>query len=58
MLGYKPYDTPTIPNSKLQSEDGELLQNPKQYRTLTRPNIIPFLVSVVSQFMNSPRTSD
>ena len=65
MIGCKPCDTPMIPNSKLQLEDGELLQDPEQYRrlvgklnylTLTRPDIA-FPISVVCQFMNSPRTS-
>ena len=32
MLKCKSYDTPMFPYSKLQMEDGELLQNPKQYR--------------------------
>ena len=65
MIGAKPSDTPMIPNVKLGLEDGELLEDPERYRrlvgklnylTITRPDIA-FSVSVVSQFMNSPRTS-
>ena len=61
----KPCDEPMIPKLKLKSEDGRLLQNPEKYRrvvgklnylTITRPDIA-FPVSVVSQFLSSPRTS-
>ncbi|GKC76017.1 uncharacterized mitochondrial protein-like protein [Tanacetum coccineum] len=54
-----------IPKLKLRSEDGRLLHNPEKYRrvvgklnyiTITRPDIV-FLVSVVSQFLITPRTS-
>ena len=65
MIGDKLSDTPMIPNVKLGLEDGELLEDPERYRrlvgklnylTITRPDIA-FSVSVVSQFMNSLRTS-
>ncbi|XP_071686704.1 secreted RxLR effector protein 161-like [Rutidosis leptorrhynchoides] len=54
-----------IPSIKLKTDEGELLMNPDKYRrivgklnylTLTRPDIA-FPVSVVSQFLSSPRTS-
>ena len=53
------------PNTKLLPDQGELLEEPKQYRrlvgklnylTITRP-VIAFAVSVISQFMSSPRTT-
>ena len=54
-----------IPNVKIGLEDGELLEDPKRSRHLVRKlnyhiitrRDIAFSVSVVSQFMNSPRTS-
>ncbi|GJY31670.1 retrovirus-related pol polyprotein from transposon TNT 1-94 [Tanacetum coccineum] len=61
----KPCDEPMIPKLKLRFEDGRLLHNPEKYRrvvgklnylTITRSNIV-FSVSVVSQFLNAPRTS-
>ncbi|GJZ76374.1 retrovirus-related pol polyprotein from transposon TNT 1-94 [Tanacetum coccineum] len=61
----KPCDEPMIPKLKLKSEDGRLLHNPEKYRrvvgklnylTITRPDIA-FSVSVVSQFLTTPRTS-
>ncbi|XP_071732931.1 secreted RxLR effector protein 161-like [Rutidosis leptorrhynchoides] len=54
-----------IPNMKLKADDGDLFINPEKYRrivgklnylTLTRLDIA-FPVSVVSQFLSSPRTS-
>lgn len=65
LIDAKPCETPMIPNVKLTSEDGELLEKPEVYRkivgklnylTLTRPSIA-FPISVVSQFMFAPRTS-
>ncbi|XP_039158784.1 uncharacterized protein LOC120288727 [Eucalyptus grandis] len=65
LVGAKPVDTPMEPNVKLDAEDGELLHDPLKYRrvvgklnylTVTRPDI-SFAVSVVSQFMGSPRTT-
>ncbi|XP_071921533.1 uncharacterized mitochondrial protein AtMg00810-like [Coffea arabica] len=65
MLGCRPVDTPMDPNVKLAGDLGALLDDPKQYRrlvgklnylTVTRPDI-SFAVSVVSQFLDTPRTS-
>ncbi|XP_071927547.1 uncharacterized mitochondrial protein AtMg00810-like isoform X1 [Coffea arabica] len=65
MLGCRPVDTPMDPNVKLAGDQGALLDDPKQYRrlvgklnylTVTRPDI-SFAVSVVSQFLDTPRTS-
>lgn len=62
MLGAKPIDTPIDPCVKLSSHEGELLEDPSQYKrlvgkliylTLTHPDI-SFAVSVISQFMQSP----
>ena len=62
MLDCKPVDTPMDPNVKLVPSQGELLRDPGKYRrlvgklnylTITRPDI-SFLVSVVSQFLQSP----
>ena len=62
MLDCKLVDTPMDPNVKLVPGQGELLRDPGRYRrlvgklnylTITRPNI-SFLVSVVSQFSQSP----
>ncbi|KAJ9564855.1 LOW QUALITY PROTEIN: hypothetical protein OSB04_000821 [Centaurea solstitialis] len=64
MIETKPCEAPMIPNIKLNIEDGDLLEDPGKYRrivgklnylTITRPDIA-FPVSVVSQFMSSPRT--
>ncbi|XP_031275449.1 uncharacterized protein LOC116133918 [Pistacia vera] len=61
----KPCDTPMVPNVRLNVEDEEMFGDPERYRrivgklnylTVTRPDIA-FSVSVVSQFMSSPRTS-
>ena len=38
MLGSKPYDTSMIPNSKLQLEDGELLQDSRVVQMVGRQN--------------------
>ena len=65
MLGSKPVDPPMDPNTKLLPDQGELLEDPEQYRrlvgklnylTVTRPDIA-FAVSVISQFMSSPRST-
>ena len=62
MLDCKLVDTPMDPNVKLVPSQGELLQDPGRYRqlvgklnylTITRPDI-SFLVSIVSQFLQSP----
>ena len=65
MLGCRPASTPMDPNVKLSPEMGELLPDASPYQRLvgrliyltnTRPDI-SFAVSVVSQFMHSPRSS-
>ncbi|KAK9080267.1 hypothetical protein SSX86_001943 [Deinandra increscens subsp. villosa] len=65
MIEAKNCDAPMIPNGKLGAHEGDLLEEPEKYRrivgklnylTITRPDIA-FPVSVVSQFMSSPRTS-
>ena len=65
MLGCRPASTPMDPNLKLSAESGELLSDSSVYQRLvgrliyltnTRPDLT-FAVSVVSQFMHSPRTS-
>ena len=65
MLGCRLVSTPMDPNLKLSTESGELLFNPSMYQYLVdcliyltniRPDLT-FAVSVVSQFMNAPRTS-
>ena len=65
MLDCKPVDTPMDPNVKLVPEQGEPLRDPRRYQqlvgklnylTITRPDI-SFLVSVVSQFLQSPYDS-
>ena len=62
MLDCKPVDTPMDPNVKLVPSQGELLRDLGRYRrlvgklnylTITQPDI-SFLVSVVSQFLQSP----
>ena len=62
MLDCKLVDTPMDPNVKLLQGQGEHLRDPRRYRrligklnylTITRPDI-SFLVSVVSQFLQSP----
>ncbi|XP_056158385.1 secreted RxLR effector protein 161-like [Syzygium oleosum] len=62
---FKPGDTPMNPGVRLDNEQGELLHDPEKYHrlvgklnylTITRPDI-SFAVSVVSQFMSSPRTN-
>jgi Reverse transcriptase (RNA-dependent DNA polymerase) len=64
-LGCKPVSTPIDSKYKLNSEDGEPLENIDQfqrlvgkliYLTVTRPDI-SFMVSQVSQFTHTPRTS-
>nr|XP_016447755.1 PREDICTED: uncharacterized mitochondrial protein AtMg00810-like [Nicotiana tabacum] len=66
MTGCRPVDTPMDPTkSKLLSGQGEPLSDPARYKrlgcklnylTVTRHDI-SFLVSVVSQFMDSPNDS-
>ena len=62
MLDCKFVDTPMDPNVKLVLGQGEPLRDPRRYRrligrlhylTITRPDI-SFLVSIVSQFLQSP----
>ena len=58
----KPCDTPMIANVKLGSDDGDVLADPERYwivgklnyLTVTQPDIA-FSVSIVCQFMSSPR---
>ena len=61
-MGAKPCSTPMSPNFHL-TKDGEPFEDPERYRrlvgklnylTVTRPDIA-FSVSVVSQFMSSPK---
>lgn len=61
--GCRPADTPYDPNTKLSSDEGELVDDVGQYQkivgkllylSLTRPDIT-FVVSVLSQFMHAPR---
>jgi hypothetical protein len=63
MLGYKPTETPMEPNTKLQPAKTKSVVNKEQYQRLvgrliylshTRPDIA-FSVSMVSQYMHSPR---
>ena len=65
MLDCKPVDTPMDLNVKLVPKQVEPLQDPGRYQrlvgklnylTITRPDI-SFPVSVVSQFLQSPRDS-
>ena len=65
MLDCKIVDTPMDPNVKLVPRHKEPLGDPGKYRrfmrklnylTITRPNI-SFLMSVVSQFLQSPCNS-
>ncbi|GFY96557.1 hypothetical protein Acr_11g0008630 [Actinidia rufa] len=65
MLGCRSASTPMVPNLKISVELGELLPDPSIYQRLvgrliyltnTRPDLT-FAVSIVSQFMHSPRTS-
>ncbi|GFS42288.1 hypothetical protein Acr_00g0079060 [Actinidia rufa] len=65
MLGCKPVSTPMVPNLNISAESGKLLPDPSIYQRLvghliyltnTRPNLT-FAVSIVSQFMHSPRTA-
>jgi Reverse transcriptase (RNA-dependent DNA polymerase)/gag-polypeptide of LTR copia-type/Integrase core domain/GAG-pre-integrase domain len=64
-LGCKPASTPIEPHIKMNSEDGKPLEDVNQfqrlvgkliYLTVTRPDIT-FAVSIISQFMHSPRTT-
>ncbi|KAL3518524.1 hypothetical protein ACH5RR_021113 [Cinchona calisaya] len=64
-LGTKPCSAPMITNMQLTADDGELFSDPAMYRrlvgklnylTVTRPDIA-YPVSIVSQFMSSPRTT-
>jgi hypothetical protein len=64
-LECKPASTPIDINVKLNTEDGELLEDINQYQklmrklvylTVTRPDL-SFVVSQVSKFMHAPRTS-
>jgi hypothetical protein len=64
-LGCKPVSIPIDSKIKLNTKDGEPLENRYQfqrlvekliYLTVTRPNI-SFFVSQISRFMHSPRTT-
>lgn len=63
LLAAKPIRTPMDSNSRLNSTDGSLLEDPSSYRrlvgrllylTITRPNI-SFAVNSLSQFLSQPR---
>ncbi|XP_049932797.1 uncharacterized mitochondrial protein AtMg00810-like [Nymphaea colorata] len=63
MSDCKPVGTPSVLNQRLSAQDGELYEDPTQYRsivgalqylTFTRPDII-YAVNQVSQFMHAPR---
>jgi len=65
LLGCRPASTPMDINHRLHADAGDPLPDPSQYQRLvgrliyltnTRPDI-SFSVSVLSQFMHSPRTS-
>ena len=62
-LGSKPVATHMEPNLKLMPDKGDFVDDPNTYRklvskliylTITRPDI-SYVVSIVSQFMTSPR---
>jgi hypothetical protein len=64
-LGFKPTAIPMEPNLKLMPDEGDFVDDPDTYRRLlgkliyliiTRPEI-SYAVSIVSQFMTSPRVS-
>ncbi|XP_043705335.1 uncharacterized mitochondrial protein AtMg00810-like [Telopea speciosissima] len=64
MLGCRPLDNLMDPNVKLVAEEADVLDDPEKYSrlvgklnylTFTRPDIA-FPISVVSQFLSSPRT--
>jgi len=64
-LGAKPCSAPMVTNTQLTAEDGEPFADPEMYRrlvgklnylTVTHPDIA-CPVSIVSQFMASPRTT-
>jgi ribosomal protein L5 len=63
-LGYKPISTPIDSKVKLNTDNGEPINNINQfqrlvgeliYLTVTRSDI-SFAISQISQFMNSPQT--
>jgi len=65
MLGCRSIDSPIDVNTKLLPDQGELLKNVGRYRrlmgilnylTVTVPNNT-FAISVVSQFLPTPRTT-
>jgi hypothetical protein len=64
-IGCKPTSTPMDSKNKLNTEDGELLENINQYQRLVENLIylivirsdLTFIISQVSQFMHTPRTS-
>lgn len=61
-MGSKPVQSPTVPSHKLSRNEGDLLSDPTQYRsligkllylTITRPDIC-FATQQLSQFLDSP----
>lgn len=54
LLGCKPVDSPMIPETKLMTEDGELLHDPERYRRLVGK--LNFLI-VMGQFISAPHTT-
>ncbi|XP_041003931.1 uncharacterized mitochondrial protein AtMg00810-like [Juglans microcarpa x Juglans regia] len=64
LLGIRPYRAPCVSGSKLSKFDGEILQDPSEYRqtvgalqyvTLTRPDIA-YSVNQLCQYMQAPTT--
>ena len=62
-LGYKLRTIPMVPNIKLSTKEGDLLEDPTTYRrliekllylTITRPDL-PYSVERLSQFLSRPR---
>lgn len=54
LLGCKPVDSQMIPETKLMTEDGELLHDPERYRRLVGK--LNYLI-VMGQFISAPHTT-